>query len=247
MAICLYSSCLFASETNSLDLENSPDSFYDVKEDYSKFVGRVTDRDKTGNIIKVSSENSNIRFFKAGDKVSFFIGSNDTKRCIGFVRGLEEGHIVLFLQDLSQCWVNEDYFRRGTQLFFQTETLSERIKGASGYRVLLLKRKKDFLKQLNEVNHFVWSFDQHKVQISAEYDKKIVEMEKEKQKAIEILASKKKDQLYLQRELIQQLNIVDRDLDFYRIDKAELFQDRWAQDHDLGLPVGVRPQEAKRN
>ena len=39
------------------------DSFYDKTFDYSKFSGRVTDRDATASIVKVSSETKNVRFF----------------------------------------------------------------------------------------------------------------------------------------------------------------------------------------
>ena len=113
------------------------------------------------------------------------------------------------------------------------------------YRVILLRRKNDFLKQLNGINHFLWGYNQKKVQVAANYDKKIMELERKKQTAIEGLLDERGDQILLQRELIKRIENVDKDLEFYRIGKSELFDDRWHMDLELGLPVKPRPQLEK--
>ena len=139
------------------------DSWYDKGYDYSQFTGRVTDRDKSSNILKISSEDKNIKFFRAGDSVNFTVASKDTDYCQGYVRNVEEKFFVIFVKDLFSCWGNNDYFRRGTLLHFNSKQLLSRVKEASKYRIVLLKRKKDFFRQLNDVNHFIWSYDQQKV------------------------------------------------------------------------------------
>lgn len=222
------------------------DSFYDVNVDYAQFSGRVTDRDKTNNIMKVSSENSNAKFFKAGDYVEFTtVKDKYSDRCKGFIRSVEPGYFVMYVSDLNPCWKLGTYFRRGTLLTFFSEKLAQRVKDAAIYRLVLLKRRKDFFNQLNGINHFLWSFDQEKVQVAADYDKKILELQKAKQKAVENLSSKRRDSMILQKELIKQLDILDGDIDHYRIEKNELYVDRWHMDNDLGLPVGKRPQDLK--
>lgn len=223
------------------------DSFFDNDRDYRNFTGRVTDRDETSNILKVSSENGNIKFFRAGDLIRFSVAKQDQERmCEGFVRSVEEGYFVIYVKDIYPCWKKKEYFRRGTLLVFNSQKLFRRVQDASTYRVVLIKRRRDFFNQLNQVNHFLWSFDQQKVLTSAEYDKKILELEKAKEKAMELLLHKKQDQIRLQKELAFRLDELDKDLEFYRIDNHDLLVDRWHLDQNLGLPVGRRPQKFKK-
>lgn len=220
------------------------DSFYDPKADYSHFPGRVTDKDSTGMVLKITSENKNTRFFRTGDVVLFYVAQNEKgERCQSYVRNVEDGFFTIFVKDLGPCWRRDEYFRRGTILSFFSETLAQRVKDAAIFRAVLLKRKKDFMDQLNGLNHFVWSYDQKRIQLAADYDKRIMEIEKEKQKDLENLLVKKTDSIRLQQDLIFKLNGIDKDLDFYRVEKNELLIDRWHSDRDSGMPVGTRPQE----
>lgn len=230
---------------DELFAKNALDSWYDKSYDYSKFTGRVTDRDKSTNILKISSENKNIKFFRAGDLVSFTVASRDSNFCKGYVRNVEENFFVIYVKDIYSCWEDTDYFRRGSLLRFQSNQLSLRVREASKHRIILLKRKRDFFRQLNDVNHFVWSYDQQKVLTASDYDLKIVEIEKGKQKALEMLISKKKDQIRIQKELIRRLDELDEKLDHYRIERDDMLVDRWHLDHDLGIPVGKRPQQMR--
>ena len=245
------SATVLAQEGGSLksdqDFYENVDTFFDPKADYAHFPGRVSDKDSSGNILKVSTENMNARFFRAGDVVTFDVPSvkHASDRCEGYVRDTEPGYFVVYVKDFYPCWGKDDYFRRGTQLNFEAATLAQRVKDAAVYRVLLLKRKRDFLRQLNDLNHFVWSYDQQKVQVAANFDQKIIEVNKKKMEALDSLAAKKKDQLLIQKGLVKKLDEIDRDIDFYRIEKKELLVDRWNSDHDLGLPVGHRPQPMK--
>jgi hypothetical protein len=223
------------------------DSFYDGNRNYGYFTGRVTDRDISSNILKISSENQNVKFFRAGDLVLFTVArKKEYEPCEGFVRSVEEGYFVVYVKDINPCWGEKEYFRRGTVLVFQSSKLFKRVQDASKYRVVLLKRRRDFFNQLNRVNHFLWSFDQQKVLTAAEYDEKILQLKKAKEKAMELLLYKKQDQIRLQKELSFRLDELDKDLDFYRIDNHDLLVDRWHLDHDTGAPVGRRPQKMKK-
>jgi hypothetical protein len=222
------------------------DPFYDMNADYALFSGRISDRDKTSNVLKVSSENANIKFFKVGDPVSFNIARYPDKRhCEGTIRDVEKGYVVIFVKNLMPCWDRSAYLRRGTILNFFTEVLADRVVDASLYRMVLLKRREDYFKQMNGINHFIWSFDQQKVLLASEFDKKILELQKQKQKAIDELLGKKKYNAHLQKELAYRLDVLERDLDFYRINKSDSEGNRWQLDHDLGKPVDTRPQEIK--
>ncbi len=46
-------------------LSDSNHKFMDPKVDYSRFGGRVSDKDDAGNILKIKVENNNAKFFKA--------------------------------------------------------------------------------------------------------------------------------------------------------------------------------------
>jgi hypothetical protein len=221
------------------------DSFFDPNFNYTEFTGRVTDRDKSASILKVSSESGNIKFFRSGDEVRFRLAGHATKSCIGYVRSVEEDYFVLYVKDISPCWGEYEYIMGGAMLVFDSEQLSARVVDASNFRIILLKRRRDYLKQLNDINHFVWSFDQERIKMASEFDEKITALRQAKTKALDMLHVKKEDSIKLQRELAYRLDKLDKDLEFYRIDKDEPKIDRWHLDHDLGVPVSKRPVELK--
>lgn len=218
------------------------DSFFDPKYDYSIFSGRITDRDETVSIIKVSAESRNIKFFRSGDKVQFRLPSKNGEYCEAFVRGIEENYFVLYVKDLSPCYGTDEYFRRGTSLIFFSPKLLDRVREASIFRATLFQKKKDFLSQLNQLNHDVWNYEEQKMKVAAEYDKKIAELEKQKQLALDQHLSRKNDYVTLQRELIYRLDNIDKEIEFYRVEKEEPLFDRWHKDQDLGYPVFEKPE-----
>ena len=222
------------------------DSFYDPSFDYSRFSGRVSDKDVSGNILKVHTENKNARFFKAGDVLDFAMSSKEIGNCQAYVRSSEKDYFVVYVKDFSPCLGRIEYLRRGTSLVFFAPILGTRVKEASQYRLRLMRRHGDFLSQLNGVNKFVFDYKSQELQLLAEFDKKFLELEKEKKKAISLLQVKKQNSMRLQRELMYRLDQMSADLEFYRIDKFEARADRWHLDHDLGLPVGARPAEPKQ-
>ena len=157
----------FGLITKILAADKGPmDSFFDPKEDYSTFSGRITDKDDSGHVIKVSSENSNIKFFRAGDPVEFTVARIDNPPCQGFVRSVDGGYFVLYVKNFNPCWGKRDFFRRGSALIFNAPRLLERIKSMGHYRVILLRRKNDFLKQLNSINGFLHNYNQKKLIIA---------------------------------------------------------------------------------
>jgi hypothetical protein len=165
--------------------------------------------------------------------------------CEAYIRSVEAGYFVMYVTSIYPCFSEGEYFRRGTILHIFSKRLVERIHDASNYRVLLLKRREDFFRQLNQVNHFVWSYEQEKIKLAADYDKQVIELQKKKQKSLENLVEKKKDSQVLQRELAQRLDLMDSDLEFYRIGKNELFVDRWNMDKDSSAPVQSFPEQYK--
>ncbi len=218
----------------------------DPQVDYERFSGRVTDKDDASRVFKIKVENNNTKFFRAGDQVLFKLNLKPKEDyCKGFVRSVEDFHFTIFVESLAPCYSEKEYFRRGTVLNFNAKVLASRVFEASKYREQLILRKDDFLKQLNGINHFLWTFDQQKVKTAAEYDEQINQLQREKRKALDDMISLKQEQLVLQNELMKKLNELDESLQFYRVERQELMTDRWESDHDLGLPVGHRPQKMK--
>jgi hypothetical protein len=219
----------------------------DPNVDYERFSGRVTDKDDGQRIFKVHVENNNTKFFRSGDAVLFKVNLKDNRDyCKGFVRAVEDFHFTIFVESLGPCYSTSDYFKRGTVLNFYSKVLAERVFEASKYREQLIVRKEDFLKQLNDINHFLWTFDQQKVKTAADYDEQINRLRREKRKALDDMISLKQERLILQNELMKKLNELDDSLLFYRVERQELLTDRWELDHDQGLPVGHRPQKIKQ-
>jgi hypothetical protein len=212
--------------------------------DYGVFTGRVSDKDDTGRIFKVQVENNNSKFFRAGDTLFFRVQNRDGERCKAFVRTVEDHFFAMHVDNLASCW--EGYFRRGTVLSFESPVLSQRVFEAAKYRETLILRKDDHLRQLNAINHFLWTFDQQKVKVAADFDSRMLELQVAKQRALDDLIHQKQEQSVLQGELMKRLNETDEALKFYRVERRELLTDRWNLDHDAGVPVGQRPQEIKK-
>lgn len=229
-----------------IDKPKGLDSFYDPNIDYSKFSGRVSDKDETATILKIQVETKNTKFFKASDPVEFRVANKlEAKPCQGNVRANEGKYITIFVKNLYPCWGESYNFRRGTILIFESERLAQRVKDASRYRVALLSKRRDFLHQLNDVNKFVWGFSQVQVEVASEFDRKILEIQKQKEIAMSSLLAKKRDQIRLQRELTYRMDELDQDLSYYLVEKDELFTDRWHLDHEDGLPTYERPAPVK--
>lgn len=219
----------------------------DPNVDYERFSGRVSDKDESSRIFKVEVENNNSKFFRAGDQVLFKVNLKEKREyCKAFVRNVEDFHFTIYVESLAPCFSSEEYFRRGTVLNFYSKQLALRVFEASKFRDQLIVRKEDFLKQLNDINHFLWTFDQQKVKTAAEFDERINQLQREKRRALDELITIKQERLVLQNQLMRKLNELDESLLFYRVERQELMTDRWNLDHDQALPFGQRPQDIKK-
>ncbi len=221
------------------------DSFYDPKADYSHFNLRVTDRDTSGMILKARSEQKNIKFFKSGDLVEFRFHNKKGGFCQARIRGVEKDYIVLYVVDWYACKEQSHYFRRGALMQGRSLKLAERVREAAQVRLVLIKRRRSFLRQLNDVNHFLWSHNQERLDIASKYDEEIQALEKAKDRAIEMLQNRKKDSINLQQELNFRLDHLAKEIDYYRIETHDRGFDRFSKDHHLGIPVATRPPKMK--
>ena len=218
----------------------------DPNVDYERFSGRVSDKDDSSRVFKIQVENNNTKFFRYGDMVQFKLNLKDNRDyCKGFVRNVEDFHFTIYVETLAPCYSATEYFKRGNILNFYSKTLALRVFEATKYREQLVVRKDDFLKQLNDINNFIWTFDQQKVKTAASFDEEINRLQRDKRKALDDLITLKQERIVLQNELMKKLNELDESLLFYRVERQELMIDRWQADHDLGLPLGQRPQALK--
>ena len=221
-------------------------AFIDPNVDYGKFMGRVSDKSDDGRIFKVKVENNNTKFLKAGDVVFFKVSNHPSKDpCKASVRTVEDFYFSIYVIDLAACWNLKKYFPRGMQLNFDSRKLSQRVFEASKYREILLLRKDSFLKQLNDINHYLWTFEQQKVKEAAKYDAKVNEILREKRLALDNLMNKKEENIILQHELLKKLDSIDESLNHYKVERQEYLTDRWYMDHEQSLPVMRRPRNLK--
>lgn len=222
-------------------------NFIDPRVNYDQFMGRVSDKDDSGRVLKIHVENKNTKFFKAGDVVYFRVNRHDSDMpCRANVQGVEDDYFIIYVTDFKPCWNQSTYFPRGVQLNFNSEKLAHRVFEASKYRESLLLRKEGFLKQLSEINHFLWTYNQQKMKTAAEYDERINRLQKEKQMAVDNLLQTKQESLALQVELMKKLDQLDESLKHYKVERGEYLVDRWNMDHDLGIVFPQRPPELKK-
>ncbi len=210
-------------------------------------MGRVTDKGDKGRVLKIHVENNNTKFFKAGDVVYFRVNNHDSDRpCRANVQGIEDDYFIVYVTDFNPCWDPKQYFPRGVQLNFESDKLAKRVLEASKYRETLLLRKEGYLKQLSNINHFLWTYNQQKMKTAAEYDEQINQLRKEKQIAIDNMVQTKQDNLRLQVLLMKKLDHLDETLKHYKVERGEYLVDRWNMDHDLGIVFPQRPMEIKK-
>lgn len=244
----VYSNTILTPDLTSKKITDTDNNtFIDPKVDYRQFMGRVSDKDDTGRILKIKVENNNTKFLKAGDILFFKVNNQDKGRfCRGSVRSVEDFYFAVYVRDFSSCWGRGRYFPRGMQLSFTSKILEQRVWEASQYRKQLLNRKDGFYKQLNGINNFLWTYDQQKLKLAAKYDQQINELIREKQLALDNLVQKKQENLLLQKELVERLDNLDESLDHYKVERQEYLLDRWSMDNDTGLPFARRPQDLKK-
>lgn len=214
----------------------------DPRVNYARFMGRVTDRDDSLKVFKIQVENNNAKFFKPGDQLTFGINRHDDKaRCEASVQAVEDYYFTIKVSQLSQCWDSDKYFPRGMQLNFNAPKLAQRVLEASMHRTQLVEKKEDFLKQLSEINHFLWTYHQQKMQVASDYDRQINELQKQKRQALDNLTLRRVEGVELQAQLKAKLNELDHTLEHYRVDRSEYLMDRWNMDQDLGHPMRQAP------
>ncbi len=227
-------------------VKRAGDSFYDERENYSRFSGRITDKDKKAEIYKIKTENPNISFFRAGDVIFFQVANFAHEKkinhfsCRAFVRSVEKEHFVVFVNNKQTCHEGKS-FLRGTAVTFHSPQLAERMFTASQYRRVLLQKRVDFLHQLNKINNFLWNYKEEKRKSVMSFEKKINAIKKERQEALDDLVDKQREYIVLQRDLQQEIDDIDHDLENYRIKQKDLFFDRWHLDHDSIAKFNKRP------
>jgi len=174
----------------------------DSKVDYENFSGRVSDKDDSSRILKIQAENLNSKFLKAGDIVYFKLNrGKKSDQCKGSVRDSERKYFVIYVHSFYPCFDEKKYLKRGTILHFHSPVLSRRVLEASKSREILILKRSDFLKQLNGINHFLWTYDIQKLKVAAEFDEKIAEMKKEKLRALDNMIERKKEKQDIQNKL----------------------------------------------
>ena len=85
-------------------LKKKLEALFDSNIDYKKFSGRMTDRDKVGDILKVYTENKNIKFFKPGDPLEFRLPNQSSSLCRGFIKIVEKNYLTLYVKNLFNCF-----------------------------------------------------------------------------------------------------------------------------------------------
>ena len=232
-----------------LPVTQGADSFYNPDFDYSRFPGRVTDKNEGETLVKIATENNNIRFFKNGDPITMVWPrerEGDDFRCDAVIRAIEEGYMVLFVSRIRSCLPNpKSYFRRGTQMKFHSPILAQRVLEVSRFRQVLIEKRRGFLEQLNEINSDIWSFKEKKLRVVGEYEREKIELDRKKQKELRDLDEENREKIHLQNELIGRLKTIEQDMDFYQVSEPDILADRWSLDHDLALPMGPRPPKRR--
>ena len=233
-------------KTKFIDL-GKLDSFYDPLIDYRKFSGRLTDKAENGTIFKIQVEAKNTKFFQISD-VLFFNALRKKGKipCRAYIRSIEANYITVFVKSVVNCWGSVNTFRRGSIMIFNSEILAKRIKSASSYRVALFAKKRDYIYQLNKINKSIWSYKEEQVAVAAEYDEKIIELKKRRMKALEKITLRRKNNIKVRKNLSYKVDEIGRDLDFYRVEKDQLFSERWHFDKDLGKHIYRTPSRVKK-
>ena len=239
LLLVIHASILTELKTPDIIQEKLKD-FYDPNIDYSKFFARMTDY--SGNILKLETNNSNIKFLATGDQV-FLAFRKKYKECSGIVRNIEDDRYLVIFTNVRDCLPKDIYLRRGTITRLSVPIMFRRIQEAAHNHILLLKNKDDYYHQLNSVNDFLWNYEQEKILLSNNYDAQIMRLRQEKERAIKDLITQRNDNISLQKELKFKIDQIEKDVLNTRADTRELDMDRWNLDHDNRSVFELRPKE----
>ena len=116
-----------------------------TSKDYAHFYGRMTDASDDGKLLRIHTENKNIKLFRSGDIILFKLTKHrDGNSCRGTVRDTDGNYLVFSVSSFTPCSLDGDRLRVGSLIKPESTTLSERVSDARVYRDVLYKRKDDF-------------------------------------------------------------------------------------------------------
>ena len=70
--------------------------YEELDRDESRFVARITDRSDSGRVMKIKSENRNVKFFQKGDLINFNLyNQKNVRACSAQIEDVEESFIVV--------------------------------------------------------------------------------------------------------------------------------------------------------
>ncbi len=123
--------------------EPDNNKFMDPRIGYDEFMGRVTDRDKAGRVLKIHVDNNNTKFFKAGDTVILRVNRPSMDFPLAFdVKGVEDNYFTIYVTELNTCWKDGGTFEEGiSSIFNQKSLLKEYLRPANIERICCLENK----------------------------------------------------------------------------------------------------------
>ncbi len=169
-------------------------------------LGKLSDKDADDKTMKIYSESSDVKFLKKGDLIKLRVAESSLEDSCTLRLTIVEDHYLTGEIQKDACRLKYSPLR-GTNLVFESDAWAKRMEEASYQKKTLISQKSNYLFQLNELNNFIYNFNDEKKKVESLYDQKINDLIKEKAQALKEL-SKKKDQSFseqakLQKELDQ--------------------------------------------
>ena len=179
--------------------------------------------------MKVRTQFSNMRYLVKGNLINFWSQEMGSKRCHAKLLEKSNDYLLLKIISFDHCFAQVS-FLPGSFLNFYSEDLIKNIDRAKEVMGILLKKRMALEAKKHRLENELESFQDKVETIRSRYNILREKLERESQKDLGNLDSKKSS---FQKELqatIDRLNKVDHKLQQYQVKDKNLELDRWSLD-----------------
>ena len=198
----------------------------------SHFAGRVSRTNPTASLMRIRTDNSNIKFLRYRDRVDFWNESYPDLRCLGYVEGRTNDYLLLRVASYATC-IRKVHFTTGSYLNFRSVDMDQTLVTVKELVEILLKKrlamttkkerhKRELEGHVERVDTVNKRYEILRQKLEIEWNKELAALEEDK--AVIFTEFKNSE---------ARLNEIDTKLEAYKIEDHNLKLDRWSLDPAL--------------
>ncbi len=202
-----------------------------IEED-GQFSGRISRFNRDIKLLKIKVEFQNLKYLNTKDKVAFWDERATDQKCTGYVIGRSTEYILVKVPELKVC-EKFLFLTAGAYLKFYSKDLENNIEMGKDVVDILIKKRMAVQGQLDIRNRDIETHTQRVTAVNARYELLREKLEREWQKELNGLEEDRVATLRIAKDLEQRKDEIDKKLELYRVNDANMTLDRWSLDSRL--------------